>query len=79
MTFFLEYSLDDDKHHLMCSEHGFVANVGPRLFRAPPHPDIEFAYADEGQANTALKKMREYWEGLPKQKKKKVQAKGAFE
>lgn len=78
MTFFTELNLDTDRWVLMCSEHGFTAPCGPRLFRAPPHPDIRFIHETEEAAMRDLDTLRKYWEGLPQQRKKKSTARGAF-
>ena len=45
MTITIEYDADTDRYHLMVSD-GRMSPMpaGPRLFRAPPFPEIKWAH-----------------------------------
>jgi len=46
MTIFVQYDSDWDRYDLMCSDGRFhPMPAGPRLFRAPPLPDIRFQHS----------------------------------
>lgn len=50
---------------------GGKAIAGPRLFRAPPHPDVQFCHDTKEGAERDAEKLRAYLAQLPKQKKGK--------
>ena len=60
MTITIEYDADTDRYHLMVSD-GRMSPMpaGPRLFRAPPFPEIKWAHdALEGAKLDASKLQR---------------------
>lgn len=81
MTLFLQFSLDTGLHHIMCENYGRTAYAGPRILRAPPHPDVRWEHENEEEAEKDLAKLRAYFAALPaaKKTKKKSTAHGAFE
>lgn len=58
------YDMDTAEHVLMATSHGRTAEAGPRLFRAPPHPDIKWRHATQDAANTDAATLRRYFDGL---------------
>lgn len=44
---------------------GGKAIAGPRIFRAPPHPDIQFSHPDKASAEIDAEKLRKYLAQLP--------------
>lgn len=76
MTLFLKQR--DDKWDIMCESHGMTAIAGPRLFRAPPHPDIQFSgHESEARATQDCERLRTYLESLPKKKSGKTKQRQA--
>lgn len=64
------FSLDDGRYHLMCASYGTVAPAGPRLFRSPPHPRIQFVHDSAEQAEHDAQLLREYLAGSDKKRAK---------
>lgn len=79
MTIFVEQDTATNYWRLLIRDRGFTAPAGPRLFRAPPHPEIEFRHDTQAAANEAAAKLRVYLDGLTAKKKKKSTAKSAYE
>lgn len=79
MTITTEFDLETERWRIMASEHGFTATAGVRMFRAPPHPDIQFNHATQAEAERDAGKLRAYLEGLPKARKKKSQDRSAYD
>jgi hypothetical protein len=77
MTITVMHDLDADTHVLMAHSHGRAAPAGPRLFRAPPWPVIQFKHTSREAAEKDAQTLREYLAALPAQKKMKSRAKGA--
>lgn len=57
--------LDTGEFILLATSYGMTEVAGPRLFKAPPHPDIKFRHTDERAANhdadLLQQYIREYW------------------
>ena len=70
------YDMDEDRHILM-AEDGMMRPMpaGPRLFRAPPHPDIAFSHTDPAKAERDAGKLRAYLAGLTLRKPTKKELK----
>lgn len=79
MTFSTQQDLATDLWHIYCTSHGRTAIAGPRILRGPPHPVVAFAHETEAGAEADAAKLRAYFEAMPKAKKGKSKAKGAFE
>lgn len=61
MTLFTQYDCDGDLWEIMVSVPGMSATVaGPRIFRAPPHPDVQFSHATQQEADSDAEKIRKY-------------------
>lgn len=52
--------LDSGEFLLMATSYGQTMPAGPRLFRAPPHPDIKFTHADHAVATNHMMKLQQY-------------------
>ncbi len=74
MKIFVEFDLDDEKFVLMCDDGRMKPTVaGQRLFRAPPHPEIEFRHATMETAEADARKLRTYLAQLTSKKPSKKQ------
>lgn len=51
---------------LYAHSYGSLVVAGPRLFRAPPHPDISFQHLSKSGAETDAGKLRAYLEAARK-------------
>lgn len=60
------FDLATCEHVLMATSYGRAAEAGPRLFRAPPHPDIKFRHDSLTDAERDADKLRAYFAGLGK-------------
>lgn len=69
---------ESDLYRLMCDDGRMSPQpCGPRLFRAPPHPQMKFTHDDPESAETDARKLRVYLAGLTEKKTKKRTAEGA--
>lgn len=67
MRIFTEF--DGDKYRLMVDDGRMSATpAGQRLFRAPPHPEIEFSHATAEAAEDDARKLRAYLSALVEKK-----------
>lgn len=67
MTVFIEYDSDRDRYDLMVTGNGMgPIPAGPRIFRAPPHPDVTFTHDTMAEAKIAQDKIEKYFAGLGK-------------
>ena len=74
MTIFVQYDSDWDRYDLMCSDGRFhPMPAGPRLFRAPPLPDIRFSHSVLAEAETDASKLRSYLAQLAPKKISKTE------
>lgn len=73
MTLFTQFDLDTGLHEIMCRSHGFTAPGGPRLFRAPPHPEVQWAHPTAEGAEADIRKLRAYFAALPEKKQSKTE------
>ncbi len=74
MRIFVELDLDDEKFVLMCDDGRMKPTVaGQRLFRAPPHPEIQFRHATMEAAEADAGKLRAYIAQLSTKKLSKKQ------
>lgn len=54
------YDLDEGVHQIYATSYSRTEVAGPRLFRAPPHPDIRFQHASQEAADRDAQILREY-------------------
>jgi hypothetical protein len=76
---FVQFDLDTESYDLMCESHNRTMPAGPRLFRAPPHPRVQFHHASLTEAEKDAREMRTYLAGIGNNKsesKRKIRAKG---
>lgn len=59
---------DDGLWTLYATSYGRTTPAGPRLFRAPPHPDIRFSHETAEAADKDAATLRQYLEGLGQRK-----------
>lgn len=77
MTIFPEFNFEQGTFVLMVKSKGMSPTVaGPRIFRQPPHPVVEWEHATQESANAACRVVMKYLEELPARKvgKKENQA-----
>ncbi len=61
MTIFTTYDSDGDSWEIMVSVPGMGPTpAGPRIFRAPPHPDVRFSHTTQQGAETDAEEIRKY-------------------
>jgi len=60
------FDADTEEFVIMATSYGRSAVAGPRILRAPPHPDIAYRHKTEDGANRDAAKLRAYFEGLGK-------------
>lgn len=72
MRIFIEFDMDAMEYILMC-DCGRMSPTpaGPRIFRAQPHPEVQFRHATPDSAEADAVKLRAYLAGLTKKKTKK--------
>ncbi len=58
------YDLDTGLHEIVATSYGRASPAGPRLFRAPPHPEIAFAHDTPEAAEADAQKLRAYLDSL---------------
>lgn len=68
------FDADRELWTLYATSHGHTAVAGPRIFRAPPHPDIQFAHDTQEAATRDAATLRDYLAGLPQKKMTKKAA-----
>ncbi len=73
-------SFRGDLWYIMVTTYGRTEIAGPRILRAPPHPDIGWSHTDKASAERDAQRLRDYLATLPEaRRKKKSTTKGAFE
>lgn len=60
MTIAVQLNLDTGLHEIWAENFGFWAPGGPRLFRAPPHPNVKWEHADASAAERDAEAVRQY-------------------
>lgn len=60
------FDMDSDAHILMATSHGRADVAGPRILRAPPHPDVKWRHATQEAAEADVAKLNAYFAGLGK-------------
>ncbi len=67
LTIYTEF--DGESYVLMCA-NGITSDspAGPRIFRAPPWPDIQFSHPTIDAAESDARKLRVYLAGLSTKK-----------
>lgn len=76
MTLFLQFDLETEHWEIMCEDSRMRAMpAGPRLFRAPPHPDVAFRHLDKQGAEGAMNTLNRYFAQLPEKKQTKKELK----
>ena len=74
MTIFVQYDSDWDRYDLMCADERMrPMPCGPRLFRAPPIPDIRFSHSVLAEAERDATKLRSYLAQLAPKKISKTE------
>lgn len=77
MTIFPEFNFAQGTFVLMVKSPGMAPTVaGPRIFRQPPHPDVEWEHATQEGAEVDCKKVMKYLEELPARKVTKKDSRG---
>ncbi len=72
MKIFTEFDLDTERYVLMADCGRMAATpAGPRLFRGPPHPVIQFNHTTPEAAEADAVKLRAYLAGLNSKKPSK--------
>lgn len=59
-TISVSQDLDSGDWKLYATSYNMTAPAGPRLFRAPPHPDIRWAHTSEESATADAAKLQAY-------------------
>ncbi len=70
-TISIQLDLDSCQYELMCESYSRIAPAGPRIFRAPPHPDVKFRHDTLSAAQTDAQKIRDYLSNLGTRKQSK--------
>lgn len=71
LTISVRPDLDTGRHDLYVADGRMSAMpAGPRLFRAPPLPDIQFSHENMADAMRDAEKLRVYLAGVQPAKKK---------
>ncbi len=76
LTISVDFDMDRERFVLMCDDGRMSPSpAGQRLFRAPPHPEIEFRHTTMEAAEIDARKLRTYLAQLTTKKlsKKKLQ------
>jgi len=72
MTPILTVGQLNGKFAIFADSYGMRTVAGPRMFRAAPHPDVQFSgHTSEAQASRDCEKLYRYLESLPQKKTKK--------
>ncbi len=72
MKIFTEFDLETERYVLMADCGRMAATpAGPRLFRGPPHPAIQFNHPTPEAAEVDAVKLRQYLAGLNSKKPSK--------
>lgn len=76
----VRFDADTGTHDLYAHD-GCMAPMpaGPRIFRAPPLPDIKFSHELRADAEKDAATLRKYLAALPERKPKKPQATNAWD
>ena len=67
-TITVSQDMDSGLFELYATSYGRTVVAGPRLFRAPPHPDIRWQHDTAEEAATAAATLTRYLEGLQARK-----------
>lgn len=71
----VELDIDTEEYSLMVTSYGYTATAGERLFKAPPHPEIQFKHTTRDAAQTDAVKLQKYIdEKWPKREMSKSKA-----
>lgn len=65
----ISIQLEDDGFCLYVTSYGRTNPAGPRLFRAPPHPDIRFTHDTLAEAERAQEVLQAYLDEAAKRKR----------
>jgi hypothetical protein len=73
ITLTVEFDFETGEYVIMCASHGLRGTVpgGPRLFRGPPHPNIQWRHLNHKDAERDAQKVRKYLADLSKTKSKR--------
>lgn len=71
----IAYDMDSETYILEATSYGRTTPAGTRLFRAPPHPDINFRHTEREAADKDAATLRAYidltWIKPPNKKKQR--------
>ncbi len=67
-TISVAYDLDTGLHEIIAMSYGRASPAGPRLFRAPPHPEIRWSHDTPEAAEADAQKLRAYLDSLTQRK-----------
>ncbi len=54
------FDASTEEHVLMVTSYGRTSEAGPRILRAPPHPDVQWRHADEAAATRDASLLQRY-------------------
>jgi len=63
-TLSITYDMESAHYVIMAESHGRSAVAGPRILRAPPHPDVQWRHDTQEAAEADVQKLRQYFDGL---------------
>jgi len=75
MTIAVQLNLDSGLHEIWAENFGFWAPGGPRLFRAPPHPNIQWAHETPEAAEKDAEAVRQYLARIGDKRQSKAELK----
>lgn len=69
----VQFDLDTEEHVLYATSHGRTEVAGPRILRAPPHPDIKWRHATQTAASHDAGLLQRYLDGVNSKVRKRAQ------
>jgi hypothetical protein len=67
----IQYDDDYERYEIVVTAYGNTEPAGPRLYRAPPHPRVQFKHDTMEGAQAALTELNKYFDGLKNPTRKK--------
>jgi hypothetical protein len=71
-TLLVQFDADDCLYVIMARSHGRTEPFGPRILRAPPHPNVSAKHETEAGALKDVAKLEAYFAGLKDRKSKQA-------
>lgn len=62
------FDMDEGAHVIYAASYGQVMPAGPRLFRAPPWPDVRWSHDTAEAAEQDAQALRDYLDSLAQRK-----------